>query len=63
MNDNDSGFFMFMSCILFFILLYAVKSCEDNYSRGQIDALNGKITVEKVENEDGELIWKNKEGQ
>ncbi len=30
------------------------------YKRGQIDALNGKVAYEKKENEQGELVWKEK---
>lgn len=30
---------------------------SDDYRRGQIDALNGRIKYQKEENEDGEIIW------
>ena len=30
---------------------------EKTYKQGQIDAINGKIFYEKIENEDKETIW------
>lgn len=59
-------FFGFVLCGIICVISLVVgdrkefNKPEDTYpyKRGQIDALNGKILFEKVENEDKEIKWK-----
>lgn len=43
--------------ILCGIVIAIFGAGEGMYRRGQIDALNGKVKFERVQNPDGETVW------
>lgn len=47
-----------ISCVLGGLLTSSIYICEHAYRRGQIDAINGKIKFERVQNDDGETVWR-----
>ena len=51
----------FLGAMIFILLAGVFKwDLNEQYRKGQIDALNGKIKYEKQENEIKEIVWRHK---